>query len=205
VAVVGRRLAPVYVRSYTQLRTVPVPVTVVQGTGTEPATERPTVPGSGEVPARRKADPVKVKKVLANAAVMLEIDGKDTKVRLLGVGPPDMEGPQARRYERIADMFLTQLLKGEFVYVEHDPGLEKTDEDGVLTAYLFRAPDKMFVNLEIVRQGMGMCETDYSFEHSGVFEFYERKAHADGKGLWGLVGEGPRPGGPPAERPDRAP
>ncbi|MCD4699930.1 MAG: thermonuclease family protein, partial [Phycisphaerae bacterium] len=76
------------------------------------------------------------------------------------------------------------MLKGEFVSVEYDSTLAQEDETGLAVAYLYRAPDGMFLNLEIIRQGYGLAENDYPFQHDKLFGFYQQKAQADGKGLW---------------------
>ena len=64
-------------------------------------------------------------------------------------------------------------------------------------AYLYRAPDNLLVNLEVIRQGFGLAETDYYFDQQTAFRFYESKAQADDKGLWTLV-EPSAPAPPPA-------
>ena len=49
---------------------------------------------------------------------------------------------------------------------------------------MFRAPDGLFVNLEIVRQGYGHAYVKYPFEHMELFRHYESRARRSGKGLW---------------------
>jgi micrococcal nuclease len=52
-------------------------------------------------------------------------------------------------------------------------------------AYLYRAPDGLFVNLEIVRQGYGHAYTRFPFKYLNLFREYEKKAREAGRGLWG--------------------
>jgi endonuclease YncB( thermonuclease family) len=94
------------------------------------------------------------------------------------------------------------MLRGESVYVVYDSQVEEEDEDGKYMAYLYRAPDGLFINLEVVRQGLGVTDEAYSFEEQPDFLYYQGKAKKAGKGIWrkgGLNGpqrsEGPRPRG----------
>jgi endonuclease YncB( thermonuclease family) len=174
-------------------------VTVVRA-----VTELPAVPAP--VPAKDAKEPVdpkayKVLKVADNYTVTLDMDGKETAVRLLGVAEPQApEGEgRARPVGQIGIGFMRNLLLNEYVTLASDPDLDKTDEDGVTTAYLYRSPDGLFANLEVIRQGFGVIPTDYEFQHAKTFKFYQGKAKADGKGLWGRMNRGGREGkGPPA-------
>ncbi len=127
-----------------------------------------------------------VVRVVDGDTVVLAMDGKDTKVRLIGVDTPETVHPEkpAEAYGREASRFTENLLKGESVCVEYEPGPSKLDKYGRLLAYLYRVPDGLFVNLEIVRQGYGHAYTEYPFEHMETFRDYERRAREAGKGLW---------------------
>ena len=132
----------------------------------------------------------KVARVDANYVVVLKIDGKDTPVRLIGLSPVQAELPKGRAAilaEQI-ERFVHNLLAGEFVYLDNDAQLAEQDEDGRTVAYLYRAPDGLFVNLEIVRQGHALADDDYEYQHTSALRFYKQKARADQKGLWGMLG-----------------
>ncbi len=79
---------------------------------------------------------------------------------------------------------MKNCLAGERVYLRF--GDEETDKYGRMLAYIFRAPDGMFVNLELVRQGYGRAYIRYPFEHMELFQAYETRAMESRKGLWGL-------------------
>ena len=85
--------------------------------------------------------------------------------------------------------FLKNLLKGEAVNLRF--GNEERGKYGKLLAYVYRAPDGMFVNLEIVRQGYGHAYTKFPFKHMEIFREYEKKTRQIGKGLW--AGESSKP------------
>ena len=177
-----RRLGPAVVleRSGTVVREAPA-VTVIQSAESLAAVPRTDF---------AQKTPYKVARVDANYVVVLKINSKDAPVRPIGLSPVQAELPKGRAAllaERI-ERFVHNLLAGEFVYLDSDPQLAEQDEDGRTVAYLYRAPEGLFVNLEIVRQGYALADDDYEFQHSSALRFYEQKARADQKGLWGMLG-----------------
>jgi endonuclease YncB( thermonuclease family) len=122
-------------------------------------------------------------------AVRVVIDGQETAVRMLGVEPPLVaasEGESAALPDGVLQ-FVRNLLVDEFVYLGGDPNLADEDAEGKRVAYLYRAPDKLLVNLELIRQGYGLVPEGYSFAHQDAFTFYQQKAQADGKGIWATL------------------
>lgn len=80
--------------------------------------------------------------------------------------------------------FLHNLLAGERVW------LIKTDlaAAGEETCYVYRWPDKLLVNLEMVRQGYGDVSSD-AFMPAGVkqaFTYWRDQARLHHKGVWSL-------------------
>ena len=129
----------------------------------------------------------KVERIVDGDTVVLLMEGKKTKVRLIGVDTPETVHPSkpVEAYGKEASQFTRNLLEGESVYIEYESGASELDKYGRLLAYLYRAPDGLFVNLEIVRQGYGHAYTQYPFQHMELFRTYEKKATHAGKGLWG--------------------
>jgi len=125
-------------------------------------------------------------------SVTVKVDGKETPVRLIGVAVPKVAGLETSRAEATTRGFLRNLLAGEFVYLVADKGLETQDEAGHRVAYLYRAPDEMLVNLELIRQGYAVAPDGYPFEHADAFRVYQRRARADARGLWGLLADAPQ-------------
>ncbi|MCK5118502.1 MAG: thermonuclease family protein [Candidatus Latescibacteria bacterium] len=135
----------------------------------------------------------KVVRVVDGDTVILLIHGEKTSVRLIGVDTPETVHPRkpVQYYGREAGLFLKNLLRGEEVYIEQRGKADEFDRYGRLLAYLYRAPDGLFVNLEIVRQGYGHAYTRFPFQYMDLFRFYERKARECEKGLWASdTGEG---------------
>ena len=127
----------------------------------------------------------KVPRVIDGDTVVIEQAGKPVKVRLIGVDTPETVHPNRpiEKFGKEASWFVTNLLQGESVYLEYDQ--QRADRYGRTLAYLYRAPDRLFVNLEIVRQGYGHAYTKYPFKNKDLFREYERKAREAGRGLWG--------------------
>ncbi|MGB9594812.1 MAG: thermonuclease family protein [Candidatus Poribacteria bacterium] len=145
-------------------------------------------------PELPKIDPTgpryKVLKIIDGDTILLLINGKSERVRLKSVDTPETVNPNKPQeyYGWEATMFITNLLKGEEVYTEIEPGDEidiyKIDIYNRKLFYLFRAPDGLFVNLEIVRQGYGKFSRSYLSKYKELFEYYEEIAKKSEKGIW---------------------
>ena len=126
-----------------------------------------------------------VTRIIDGDTVEIRYEDDLTSVALIGVDTPETVHPEkpVERFGTAATAFLENLLLGESVYLRFEE--ERTDRYGRLLAYLFRAPDGVFVNLEIVRQGYGKVYTDFPFAHKALFEHYSGQAQQSGRGLWG--------------------
>lgn len=126
-----------------------------------------------------------VLRVIDGDTVKIQYNGKPTTVRLIGVDTPETVHPNkpVERFGKEAEAFTRNLLLGEPVYLRFDT--DRTDKYGRLLAYLYRAPDGLFVNLEIVRQGYGHAYTRFPFKNMELFRHFEQRAREVGKGLWG--------------------
>ena len=83
--------------------------------------------------------------------------------------------------------FNRNLMLNEFVYLSSDSLVADKDEDGNKVRYLYRAPDGLFLNLEIIRQGYAVAASGYDYKHKDLFGFYESKARGDKKGVYSLT------------------
>ena len=125
-----------------------------------------------------------VKRVIDGDTVEIQYDGKLTSVVLIGVDAPETVHPQkpVEAFGKEASAFTRNLLLGESVYLRFDGN--RTDTYGRQLAYLYRAPDGLFVNLEIVRQGYGKVYKVFPFKHKALFQYYGTQAQKAGRGLW---------------------
>ena len=122
--------------------------------------------------------------VVDGDTIKIEYEGGSESVRLIGVDTPETVHPNkpVEFFGKEASAFARNLLIGESVYLRF--GNEARGKYNRLLAYVFRAPDGLFVNLEIVRQGYGHAYVKYPFEHMELFRHYESRARRSGKGLW---------------------
>ena len=123
----------------------------------------------------------RVVRIIDNSRVVVLIDNDETTVQMAGVGhtgegfsPLDPNSDQVE-----ASRFTDRLLRGESVYLE-DLG----SRNGQRMAHVFRAPDGLFVNAEIIRQGFGKTHQPYDGRYANLFHFCEHKARQALKGLW---------------------
>lgn len=120
------------------------------------------VPGTGigtvgdTVPAANAT----VTHVVDGDTIDVVVDGRDARVRLLGIDTPEVEhapsgdrpGNAAECFGDAAHAFTASLLPvGSRVRLERD--VVGRDDYGRLLAYVHRASDGVFVNYELVRQG----------------------------------------------------
>lgn len=114
--------------------------------------------------------------------IELLIGGKAERCRLAGVDTPELHGERNTFYGREAAWFTFNLLAGESVWYESDPKLSR-DTYGRLLVYVYRVPDGLFVNLELLRQGYARL---YEYDHprAALFKTYEARARKALKGVW---------------------
>lgn len=100
--------------------------------------------------------------------IRIDMHGTLTNITLMG----------ARARDGDTQEFLKRLLLGEHVYLRFDSSGSKRQ------AYLFRVPDGLFVNLEMLRQGYGIVWTHPTFDFLELFTQYESIAKVTEKGIW---------------------
>jgi micrococcal nuclease len=133
------------------------------------------------------AELAKVTRVIDGDTVVVLLDGKPTTVRLVGVDTPESVDPRkpVQRFGHEAAEFLRGLIDGKTVRLAYEPAGARVDKYGRLLAYLYREPDGLFINREIVAQGFGFAYVKYPFAHMDDFRAAERAARENGLGLWG--------------------
>lgn len=111
--------------------------------------------------------------------IVVNLDGEATPVRLIGVYIPSAseQWPAARALVR-------RMLGGELVAVQTEPDWPERDRDGRLWAYVYRMPDGLCVNAELLRQGYARVSAAGPFAHQEAFRAYESWARRLDKGLW---------------------
>ena len=173
--------------------TQPVP-TQPQRINPEPSPLKVQTPDTSTLPKGT------VTRVLDTDTLMLTVDGRTLRIDLLGVSAATARVRGDDPAAAAAVGFLEHLLLGETVAIQYDPLGEYTAANK-RAAYLFRAPDNQFVNLELVRQGYAR-HTDSSMSiHLGAFDYYQQSAREHKRGIW----DPDRPAPPPAAEPQPQP
>lgn len=124
----------------------------------------------------------------ADRIIVLEGDTR-VEIDLIGVRLP------TQREERAAaESALRRMLAGERVFVlEELSDNDVSDESGTseearaaapMHAYAYRAPDGLFINLELVRQGYARADSSRTHVYQKLFRHYETIAREQEKGVW---------------------
>ncbi len=155
------------------------------------AASQSAAPASEALPTPRVRDfshavALPVVAVMAGNTIVVRRDDHDVTVRLIGVHIPRGDGGSDD-----AKAFTSRLLAGESVYVEPDPTWPRQDDDGRLWAQVYRAPDGLWLNLELVRQGYARVAAGAEFEQRELLMAYQRVAQGAHKGLWRQPGAVP--------------
>jgi micrococcal nuclease len=124
--------------------------------------------GEGPSPSPAAPSPAplaKVLRVIDGDTLILSLDGRSVRVRLIGVDSPETVHPSkpVERFGREASRFLKDLVEGKSVRVEYEPGASRLDRYGRTLAYLYVEPGGLFVNREIIARGFGHAYTAYPF------------------------------------------
>lgn len=128
----------------------------------------------------------KVIRVVDGDTIKVEIDGATETIRLVGVDTPETVHPKksVEFYGPEASTFTKNLLTGEMVWIVFDPIGNTKDRYGRSIAHIYRYPDGLWVNLELVRQGYARGYYKFKFSYADTFRKYEEKAQKSLKGLW---------------------
>lgn len=122
--------------------------------------------------------------------IEVEIGGVTERVRLLGIDTPEtkVENAPPECFGLEATAFTRSLLpNGTKVRLERD--VVARDDFGRLLAYVFRVPEGLFVNEELLRQGFAqLLVIRPNFAYADRFRETTRAAEAADLGLWGACG-----------------
>ena len=128
----------------------------------------------------------KVTQVADGDTISVLIDGKQEKIRFIGVDTPEKNDSRkpVQCYAQAASDFTSKKLNGVSVRLEADAQSDNRDRYGRLLRYVYLM-DGTLVNKDIVAEGYGFAMT--SFPHSKMEEFTAAQTQAElvRKGLWG--------------------
>lgn len=146
--------------------------------------------GSGEAANGSLSDTLRpnavVREVIDGDTIVVESRGDSEHVRLIGVDTPETVHPTkpVGCFGKEASTYTKGLLpKGTAVHLRRD--IEARDRYGRLLAYVYRASDGLFVNMDLVSTGHGRA---YRFPPNvtlaAAFSRAQAAARQSGAGLW---------------------
>jgi micrococcal nuclease len=127
----------------------------------------------------------RVTKIVDGDTIHVALGGRDEKVRYIGVDTPETHKPgtPVQCFGPAASAFNARLLEGRSVRLRTDA--ESRDRYGRLLAYVYRRPDGLFVNAELVGRGFATILTiPPNVAHASEFLRLQRAARSSGRGLW---------------------
>ncbi len=131
-----------------------------------------------------------VTKVVDGDTLHVRLAASDEKVRLIGIDTPETHGPGGLREcfgAEAANRLKALLPLGTQVRLVRD--VEARDRYGRLLAYVYRAPDGLFVNLVLAREGFA-TNLPYppNLAHARDLGAAVREAQGSQRGLWRRCG-----------------
>lgn len=129
----------------------------------------------------------KVIKVVDGDTIMVEIDGREETVRLIGVDSPeivDISKP-VQCFAKESSDFARNILTGKNIYLEPDSSQDNRDKFNRLLRYVFLKDNTNF-NLLLIKEGYGR-EYTYKgriYKYRGGFTAAEKEAKTNQLGLW---------------------
>jgi micrococcal nuclease len=128
-----------------------------------------------------------VERVVDGDTIAVRIDGRQERVRYIGLDTPETVKPDApvECFGTAASALNKRLVPaGEPVRLQFDRELR--DRYGRLLAYVYRGRDALFVNARLVRDGAARTlSISPNTTHAGAFARLQAEARAAGRGLWG--------------------
>ncbi len=131
-----------------------------------------------------------VTRVIDGDTLEVNIAGTIYKVRYIGIDTPELDDKRAE-YSALAQeatRYNRQLVEGETVRLEQD--VSETDKYGRLLRYVY--VDDIFVNAELVRQGLAWAKTyEPDTKYQDTLEKAEAEARQDKIGIWQKIQPSP--------------
>lgn len=129
-------------------------------------------------------DKYKVVRVVDGDTLIVQIDDKEERVRLIGVDTPESVHPDASKNVeagKVASEFTKSRLEGEYIELEFD--VQERDKYGRLLAYVWHNGE-MF-NKVLLREGYAQVATfPPNVKYVEEFTQLEREAREAKRGLW---------------------
>lgn len=159
----------------------------------------------------RKSPTYQVLKVVDGDTIHISYNGKDEKVRFIGLDTPETKDPRKpiQCFGREATAKMTEFAENKNVRLEFDKTQGERDKYGRILAFVYNEDNKNLA-YEMIRQGYGNEYTYNSnpYKYQNEFKEAARKAREENKGLWAentCAGDATKPADTPAPKPQPTP
>lgn len=159
----------------------------------------------------RKSPTYKVLRVVDGDTIRIDYNGKDEKVRFIGLDTPETKDPRKpiQCFGREATAKMTEFAENKNIRLEFDKTQGERDKYGRLLAFVYSEDNKNLA-YEMIRQGYGNEYTYNSnpYKYQNELKEAARKAREENKGLWAentCAGNATKPADTPAPKPQPAP
>ena len=148
--------------------------------------DRPSVFTRGD---RTLEGPYKVLYVYDGDTFQIKRNGKETKVRMIGIDAPESVAPDEygkpnTKEGKNAAEYLKKLIKDKNVYLEFDA--ETEDQYSRLLAYVYLSDETTMVEEILLSEGYVQVMTIRPNDrYAGRFQELQEQARKAGKGFWG--------------------
>jgi micrococcal nuclease len=118
--------------------------------------------------------------------IVVDMAGKEERVRFIGVDTPEVKDPRkpVQCFGKAASNFTKELIGGNTVRLEADPENTNRDRYNRLLRYVY-LQDNTLVNAKIIEEGYGFAYTSFPFTKKDEFKALENQARKQNRGLWG--------------------
>jgi micrococcal nuclease len=126
-----------------------------------------------------------VTKVYDGDTISVNMDGREEKIRMIGVDTPETHKPNSpvECYGQQASDFTKQQLSEQEVKLEPDPLNQNRDRYQRLLRYVYTKDGRLF-NAELVKQGYGFAYLSFPFSKAEEFRILQSEAKANNLGIW---------------------
>lgn len=134
------------------------------------------------------AGSVRVVRVVDGDTIIVEIDGREERLRYIGVDTPESVQPNTpvECFGREASAENARLVEGKQVELERDISNRDRYDRLLRYVYVVENGERIFVNQALVANGFAFASTfppDVKYEET--LRAAQREARDDGRGLWG--------------------
>jgi micrococcal nuclease len=145
--------------------------------------------GGGAASPAGAPRPAHVVRVVDGDTILVRVAGAKERVRLIGIDTPETVKPNTpvQCFGRAASAAAHRMLDGRDVRLVGD--VEARDRYGRLLAYVYREPDRLFINAELARRGFARQLTiPPNVRFAERFRELVTEARRARRGLWSACG-----------------